>query len=67
MCNLAEECACRDAVSRSYRELRQRAVPERSAFEASTRVYRYYHPDVPARVARLTVSAWLDNGDKPEV
>ena len=66
MCNLAEECACRNAVSRSYHELRQRAVPERAAFEASTRVYRYYHPEVPARVARLTVSAWLDKESRPD-
>ncbi len=66
MRNLEDECACRDAVSRSYRELRQCAVPERSAFEASIRVYLYYHPEVPTNVARLTVSAWLENGNSPE-
>lgn len=52
-------CTCREAVQRCYNGLCRCGQPERYAFEAAIRVYRYHHPDCPEAQAETIVSHWL--------
>ena len=52
-------CSCKAAATRAYRELRQRGVPDRSAFEAAVNVYRCYHPESAGNEARRVVCDWI--------
>lgn len=56
-----EACAdsCRRAVIRTYRELRNRGVSDRFAFEAGLRLYSLRHPEATPRVARDNVADWI--------
>jgi len=60
MCELIEGCGCAEAVTRTYRELKNRAYPEPAAFEAAATVFAYHHPDSTARRVRDVVAEWLD-------
>lgn len=65
MCDLVERCECWTAVTRVFRELKERCVSDKSAFDAAAKVYRYYHPDVSPLDARFTVAEWIDESDIP--
>ena len=58
-----EMMSCRNAVTRVYRELRQRDYSDVSAFHKATRLYRLRHPEVQEREARYTVAEWIDEMD----
>lgn len=58
-------CQCYTAVTRTYRNLRDRGLPEDHAFSASVRVFRYYHPEQRQVEALDTVGDWLDSLDRP--
>ena len=51
---------CRKIVQRAFRELRQCGVPEASAFESATTLYRIHHPEVPEREARFRIAEWIE-------
>ncbi len=53
---------CRRAVTRAYRELRDRGQPDRFAFEAAVTVYHWHHPEVEATRALDIVHTWLWDG-----
>lgn len=59
MCEMSVDCDCRMAVTRTFRELRDRNVPDESALESAARVYRFHHPKVSEEDARSVVSRWL--------
>lgn len=52
---------CRQAVTRTYRELRERGVSDRFAFEAGLRLYGLRHPEVPRAAARDCVAGWISH------
>ena len=60
MCDEAKVCGCRVAVTRVYRELKERSIPEISAFDTAATIFRLHHPDVSERESRFTVAEWLD-------
>ncbi len=60
MYDQAKVCGCRVAVTRAYRELKKRDIPEISAFDTAATIFRLHHPDVPKREASFTVAKWLD-------
>lgn len=60
MCDGVKTCACRIAVTRVYRELRERNIPEISAFDTAATIFRLHHPEVPELKARFTIAEWLD-------
>ena len=60
MCESRDECACFNAVTTAYGQLKARRVPEHAAFKSATTVYRFHHPEVSLSDARATVAAWLD-------
>ncbi|MDA1098881.1 MAG: hypothetical protein O2967_07830 [Proteobacteria bacterium] len=60
MCDKDRMCACRIVVTRTYRELRARNVPENWAHDAAARIFNLHHPAVPEYHARLAVAQWLD-------
>lgn len=60
MCDETKNCGCRVAVTRDYRELRERDIPEISAFDTAATVFRLHHPEALEREARFTVANWLD-------
>jgi len=55
----AAECVCRDAVLRTFGELRQRYNSEEAALKSAATVYRYHHPEVPEAQALETVRRWV--------
>lgn len=61
--NQSEACICRNAVERSYGELINLGQSNASAFNVATRVYSFYHPDVPKEAARRTIAEWLDHAN----
>lgn len=61
MCDQATACGCRIAVTRVYRELRERDIPDISAFDTAATIFRLHHPDVPEGEARFTIAEWLDD------
>jgi hypothetical protein len=63
MCDLSGGCECWGAVTRAFRELKGRGVPDTAAFNAATRVYQFYHPEVSAVDARFTVAEWVDESN----
>lgn len=50
---------CRIAATRAYRELRQRGVPDRPAFEAAVTLYRCHHPEIKDGEAKWIVAEWI--------
>ena len=56
----AKGCVCRVAVTRVYRDLRERNIPEILAFDTAATIFRLHHPDVSERESRFTVAEWLD-------
>ena len=60
MYDQAKVCGCRVAVTRVYRELKERDIPEISAFDTAATIFHLHHPDVCEREARFTVAEWLD-------
>ena len=63
VCDLSEGCECWTAVTRAFRELKEKNESDTVAFTAATRIYRYHHPEVPSMKARFTVAEWLDESD----
>lgn len=55
----ARACICRSAVERAHAGLRAAGLPEQVAREAAVRIYRHYHPEVPAERAEPIVESWL--------
>ncbi len=55
----ADECVCRDAVLRTFGELRRRYGSDEAALESAATVYRYHHPEVVAVQALETVRGWV--------
>jgi len=62
--NLSDDCLCRAAVERTYRELRDRNETDMTAFDAATRVYRWHYPGVSRIQARFSIAEWLDQGEE---
>jgi len=60
MCEKSKNCACRIVVTRAYRELRDRKLPDIQAFDTAARIYRLHHPEVLESDARFTIAEWLD-------
>ena len=60
MCDQAKNCGCRIAVMRVFRELRERNIPEITAFDTAATIFRLHHPEVLERESRFTVAQWLD-------
>lgn len=60
MCLVTEGCECYAAVTRVYRELRERRLSDAEAFETATRVYLYHHPEVPVGEAPHQVARWIE-------
>lgn len=60
MCGDASRCGCRAVVTRVYRELRQRNIPDASAFDTAARIYRPHHPKAAPHIARHVIAEWLD-------
>ncbi len=60
MCNDRKNCACRIAVTRVYRELKERDISEVSAFDTAARIFRLHHPEIPERESRFTIADWVD-------
>ena len=54
------DCNCRTVATRVYRELRERNIPDPSAFDTATRIFRLHHPETMERDARQTIADWLD-------
>lgn len=63
MCSVTEGCECYAAVTRVYRELRARQVPDADAFHTATHVYQYHHPEAKAHEAPHQVALWLEEFD----
>ena len=59
MCKKTEICGCRVAVTRVYRELKERSIPEISAFNTAAKIFRLHHPEVAERESHFTVAKWL--------
>ena len=47
-------------MTRVFRELRERNIPEITAFDTAATIFRLHHPEVPERESRFTVAQWLD-------
>lgn len=56
-------CRCKGAVIRAYRELRERGITDRDAFDSVARIHRFYHPEVSPRQSRFVIAEWLDPED----
>ena len=57
-----KKCGCREVVTRVYRELRDREIPDGWAFDTATRIYRLHHPEANPANARETIAAWVGTG-----
>lgn len=53
-------CGCRIIVTRVYRELKHRQIPEIAAFNTATIIFRTHHPEIGINDARFTVAEWFD-------
>ncbi|MGF1611011.1 MAG: hypothetical protein ACFCUQ_16525 [Kiloniellales bacterium] len=58
-CSCSSGDGCRQAVTRTYRELRRRGLSDRRAFEAGLRLYGLRHPELPPAAARDQVAEWI--------
>ncbi|MGB0630933.1 MAG: hypothetical protein ACPGRZ_09575 [Alphaproteobacteria bacterium] len=54
-----QDCACREAVSRAFDELKNRRMSDGAAFESAVAVFRFHHPEIPPLQAIDTVDRWL--------
>jgi len=54
-------CVCREAVTRTFRELRDRGVTDSDALESAINVYRYHHPTADGGAARTLIAAWTNH------
>lgn len=63
MCDEANGCGCRAVVTRVYRELRQRNIPDVAAFDTAARIFRLHHPEAAPRAARHVIAEWLASDD----
>ncbi len=59
MCDKAKFCGCRRVVTRTYRELRERNLPEIWALDTAVRIFTLHHPEVTEDNARIAVTNWL--------
>ena len=60
MCEISMACGCRVVVTRVYRELRARHVPDAAAFDTAATILRLHHPEVAVPDARFTLAEWLE-------
>lgn len=51
---------CRSAVTRAYRELRSRGVPDAHCLDVAVAVYQWHHPDVTSDSAADVVGSWME-------
>lgn len=58
-----KRCGCRAVVTRTYRELRERNIPDVAAFDTATTIFRMHHPEVPLSEARYAIAEWLDEDE----
>ena len=64
-CDAAEligNCRCRPAVERAFAGMLAHGTSESDALDVAFRVYRFHHPEVPARQARDVVQVWVYRG-----
>ncbi len=59
MCDKAKTCGCRIVVTRTYRELRARHVPQIWALDTAVRIFSLHHPEVSGTRSCITVAEWL--------
>lgn len=50
---------CRSAVTRAYREMQSRGVPEPHCLEAALAVYQWHHPEMGTPLAADIVGSWV--------
>ncbi|MFV3076714.1 hypothetical protein [Niveispirillum fermenti] len=50
---------CRSAVTRAYREMRSRGVPDSHCMDAAVAVYQWHHPEAMAPSAADIVGMWV--------
>jgi len=60
MCDREMGCGCRAVVVRTYRELRERQIPDLWAFDTAARIFRMHHPEFSDCEARFTIAGWID-------
>lgn len=59
MCEMSVNCDCREAVTRTFRELKSRNVADEKALESAATVYKFHHPSSSEKEARSVVNNWL--------
>lgn len=50
---------CRSAVTRAYREMRSRGVPDAHCLDAALAVYQWHHPESESVSAAAIVGSWV--------
>lgn len=50
---------CRSAVTRAYREMRSRGVPDAHCLDVAMAVYQWHHPEAEAVSAGAIVGSWV--------
>ncbi len=60
MCDGAKDCGCRIVVTRVYRDLKNRNIPNIAAFDTATTIFQTHHPEVPLNDARFIIAEWFD-------
>ena len=60
------------AVTRVYRQLRDKGIPDVSAYETAAKVFQLRHPKMSERDSRFTIAEWLEkdqelNSERPAV
>ncbi|OYQ35208.1 hypothetical protein CHU95_08215 [Niveispirillum lacus] len=53
---------CRSAVTRAYRDLRSRGVPDAYCLDAALAVYQWHHPEAEGDTAAAIVGSWVTTG-----
>jgi hypothetical protein len=61
MCNEMMGRGLRIVVVSTYKELRERKIPEVISLDTVAKIYSLHHPRVSQSNARDTVTQWLDN------
>lgn len=61
MCDTLSGCGCRVVVTRAYRELKEREIPDIWAFDTATRIFLMHHPEIPETEARFTIADWVED------
>ena len=54
-----ETDVCYKAVTNAYRQLKNRGLSDDVCFDSAIKVFRHYHPELPARQAPYVVADWV--------